>query len=365
MEFQEQIPSEPVIEHRKSGRFKIFLLGVVVLLLVAAALVIFFRVKISTPLSRSRANVVVIITPGERSRTISDRLYSQGIISSSWIFDVYLAVSNQTQKIQAGTYVLSPSMNMRQIAGQLVGGKVRSDIDVLQFKEGWTLSDIEKYLAQNGVATSAQFDAAQKKIATTGMFGEKIPDASLEGYIFPDTYFVSKGASSETIIQKALDNLNAKLTPDLRAKISAQHKTVYEILTMASIVEREVGRNTARLSDADIAQLQTERRLVAGIFYKRLAIGMPLQSDATVNYITKKTDPSVSIADTKIDSPYNTYLHAGLPPGPISNPSLSSIEAAIDPQASDYLYFLSKPDGTAVFAKTLQEQQQNQAKYLK
>jgi UPF0755 protein len=192
-----------------------------------------------------------------------------------------------------------------------------------------------------------------------------LADGTLEGYIFPDTYFVAKSASANNVIQKALDNLSAKLTPQMRTDISAQHKTIYQILTMASIVEREVGRNTTRLTDTDLAQLDTERKLVAGIFYKRLALGIPLQSDATVTYITKKKDPSATIADTQIDSPYNTYKNKGLPPGPISEPSLSSIEAAIYPQSSDYLYFLSAPDGTAIFAKTLQEQDANKTKYLK
>jgi len=232
--------------------------------------------------------------------------------------------------------------------------------------EGWTNGEIAADLDQKGIVSKTDFNAALAAEAQTfDYFGETPRKKSLEGYLFPDTYYLAKGASAKGIIEKILANTKSKITPDIIAEIHAQGKTVYDTLTLASIVEREVGRNTATISSQDQSTLQNEREIVAGIFMNRLKIGMPLQSDATVNYITGSKNPSVSIQDTKINSPYNTYKYAGLPPGPIGNPSLNSILAVVHYRVTDYLYFLNKPDGTAVYAKTLDEHNANKAKYLK
>jgi UPF0755 protein len=360
MKFKEQFQ----LDGAKLSKGKIIRLALAVLLLLLAAAIIFIRIKIDSPFAQG-SNQVFVINPGEPSKIISASLYAQGLISSPWVFDIYASLSGKAVKIEAGQYVLSPSMTMKEILDQLVNGKVKADINVVQIKEGWTLTDIENYLQQNNIAQKADFEAAQAGLANQGLFGESLKDKNLEGYIFPDTYFIKKGSSSNEVITKALANLEQKLSPQMRADILAQHKTIYEILTMASIVEKEVGRHTTHLSDMDLTELAYERKVVAGIFYRRIQIGMPLQSDATISYITKEKNPSATFADLKIDSPYNTYKYQGLPPGPISNPSLSSIEAAIYPNLTDYLYFLIKPYGTAVFAKTLQEQNQNKAEFLK
>ncbi len=234
-------------------------------------------------------------------------------------------------------------------------------------KEGWTIDQIAKDLDEKGVVDESLFvkAAAVEAKQSFDFFGETPRKYSLEGYLFPDTYFFAKGSSPSQVVKKMLANTKAKITSDLIKDIHSQGRTVYDVLTLASIVEREVGRNTSKVSSQDQATLQDEREIVAGIFMNRLKIGMPLQSDATVNYITGKDTPSVSYDDLNIDSPYNTYKHAGLPPGPIGNPSMNSILATIHYRETDYLYFLNKPDGTAVYAKTLDEHNANKAKYLK
>ncbi len=236
--------------------------------------------------------------------------------------------------------------------------------------EGWTIADIAGDLEKRGLVTEKDFNQGLKSVLFSYDFLGELKDltfkpSSLEGYLFPDTYFVAAKPTAKSVIQKMLDNLGGKITEQMRADIKKQNRSIFEVLTLASIVEKEVGRNTATTSAADQQVLQEERETVAGIFMNRLKIGMALQSDATIGYITKKNDPQASSADLLIDSPYNTYKYRGLPPGPISNPSLSAIKAAIYYKATDYLYFLTKKDGTAVYAKTLEEHNANKRKYLK
>ena len=236
--------------------------------------------------------------------------------------------------------------------------------------EGWTIADIAGDLEKRGLVTEKDFNQGLKSVLFSYDFLGELKDltfkpSSLEGYLFPDTYFVAAKPTAKSVIQKMLDNLGGKITEQMRADIKKQNRSIFEVLTLASIVEKEVGRNTATTSAADQQVLQEERETVAGIFMNRLKIGMALQSDATIGYITKKNDPQASSADLLIDSPYNTYKYRGLPPGPISNPSLSAIKAAIYYKDTDYLYFLTKKDGTAVYAKTLEEHNANKRKYLK
>jgi UPF0755 protein len=232
--------------------------------------------------------------------------------------------------------------------------------------EGWTNEEISADLDKKQIVVQSDFNNQLTRSALTfDYFGEKPKTKNLEGYLFPDTYFFASTATPEQIINKILANTKQKIFPAIVSEIHSQKRTVYDVVTLASIVEREVGRNTSTVTSADLTALQNERETVAGIFMNRIKAGIPLQSDATIGYITKSKDPSASSSDLQIDSPYNTYKYTGLPPGPIGNPSLSSILAVVNYRKTDYLYFLSKPDGTAVFAKTLDEHNANKAKYLR
>jgi len=178
---------------------------------------------------------------------------------------------------------------------------------------------------------------------------DKPKDIGLEGYLFPDTYQISKGETCEEIIDLMLANFGKKLTPDLREEIITQKKSIFDIVTMASMIEKEV----RTLSD---------KKIVSGILWKRIAVGMPLQLDATINYITQRSDPSVAIKATKINSPYNTYMYSGLPKGPISSPGIDSITSAIYPKQTKYWFYLS--DGKTIFSETLDQHNEAKAKYL-
>jgi UPF0755 protein len=177
-------------------------------------------------------------------------------------------------------------------------------------------------------------------------------DADLEGFLFPDTYRVFKNATAEDIVQKLLDNFNDKLTLDLRTDIAKQGKSIFDVITMASIIEKEV-------------KSPEDMKIVSGIFWQRTGDSYPLESCATLAYILGVNKKQYTYEDTKINSPYNTYQNAGLPPGPICNPGLAAIQAAIYPQTTDYHYFLTRPDtGATIFSKTYQEHLRNKAKYL-
>lgn len=240
--------------------------------------------------------------------------------------------------------------------------------------EGWTLHDIAVYLEKQNVVGSQDFLSYAATFSTEGypLVDRRPKNASLEGYVFPDTYRIPKISQSptsapvvsEAVLKRALNNFENKFTDEMTQQAATMGLSVHEAVILASIIENETGRNA--VSSAQKQQLDQERSIVSGIFHNRLRIGMALESDATVNYVTGKNDPAVSLEDTKVQSPYNTYQNRGLPPGPISSPSLSSLKAALYPQQTDYLYFLHKqPSGEPVYSKTFEEHVQNKYKYLK
>lgn len=235
--------------------------------------------------------------------------------------------------------------------------------------EGWSNQQIAEKLASSGMFSEADFLNALKQfdLSPYALVLDKPSGTGLEGYLFPDTYRFAKNSTPEDVIRKMLSNFvermrsidivesesNYTIPGYENLEVSGgDHKaglSLYDILTLASIVEAESGSS----SNMSLAE---ERALIAGVFYNRMLIGQGLESDATVNYITGKNDPGVSIKDTEINSPYNTYRYAGLPPGPIGNPSLGSIQAVLRPTKSEFYYFLHKqPSGEVQFSKTFAE----------
>ncbi len=238
--------------------------------------------------------------------------------------------------------------------------------------EGLTIEEIAKRFEQAGLFSADKFLIAVDDFDYTNYpIIQKPNNTTLEGYLFPDTYRFTKDSTPEQVIQKMLDNFTKRLSSigvtvsDGKFIIPGYDKlrvvggdnqsgmSLYDVLTLASIIELESG-------DSSNMSLAEERGLIAGVFYNRMLIGQALESDATVNFVTGKSDPGASIKDTQINSPYNTYRYAGLPPGPIGNPSLGSIQAALNPTQSDYYYFLHKqPSGQVVFSKTFAEHVRN------
>ncbi len=296
-------------------------------------LFIVFVYQMLVPVSVEKQGVLFSIERGESTFQISDNLKAKGLIKNKYVFVLYVFLTGQRDKLQAGEYSLSSSMKISEIVFKIASGDVvKEKITII---EGWNLRDIGWYFENKGM-----FQAEELYERT-----------ELEGYLFPDTYEIRRGISLDEIVQKMIDNFNVKLTADLRTEIKEQGRTAPEIITMASLLEKEV-------------KTREDKKTVAGILWKRMEIGMPLQVDATVTYITQKQSIRVSKEDTKVDSPYNTYKYQGLPAGPICNPGLDSIEAAIYPEETLYWYYLSASDGETIFSKTLEEHNIAKAKYL-
>lgn len=274
----------------------------------------------------SDETVIFLVKKGEGAKEISIHLKEQGLIRYASFFKVYALVQDQAEKLQAGEYELSPGMAIPEIVNKLASGdRIKKMITII---EGWTVKDIANYLEVEEL------------------------DPSLEGYLFPDTYEISPEDEIEEIVEKMLDNFDKKLTSELREEISSQGKTVHEIVIMASLLEKEV-------------RTFEDKKIVAGVLWKRLEWDIPLQVDATIVYITGRKTTKILKEELQIDSPYNTYKYKGLPLGPISNPGLESILAAIYPQESQYFYYLSTPEGETIFSRTLKEHNEAKVKYLK
>ena len=266
-----------------------------------------------------------LVEKGDGLFQIAENLEKEGLIKSKFFFDFYVLIKGGQNKLRAGEYFLSPSMNITEIARKIILGEIAKII--VTIPEGFTVKQIEERL------------------------GLKLPGTDLEGFLFPDTYQFPLRVSGEEAVKIMRDNFEKKFTP-YRNEVSGAGLTTFEIITMASLIEKEV-------------QTLEDRQIVSGILWKRRNHSIPLQVDATITYITGKRTTKVSIEETKIDSPYNTYKYLGLPFGPICNPGLESIKAAVNPEDSDYWYYLSTPEGATIFGKTLEEHNAAKAKYLK
>ena len=293
----------------------------------------------------SNKTIVFAVQKGEGDEEVSSNLEKTGIIKNKYVFQIYALINRKYLKLQAGRYLLSPAMGIPQIINKFVlGDVVKIEITI---PEGFTLVQIENEINAKK-EKNTEIKLSDKKLGDYKkdyQFLKDAPDnSSLEGYLFPDTYKISYDANMDAIIRTMLNNFNKKLSQTLRDGIAKQKKSVFEVITMASLIEKEV-------------KTIKDKKIVSGILWKRLSVDMPLQVDATITYIIGKKTTKVSITETQIDSPYNTYKYKGLPEGPISNPGLESITAAIYPKESVFWYYLSGVDGQTVFSKTLKEQE--------
>jgi len=296
-----------------------------------------------------------IVKEGESVKQISANLEKENLIVGKDFFELYIWQKKIASKLQAGNYMLSSSMTIPEIVEIFISGKVKDNSVAITIPEGFSNKEIDKRLAEKKLIREGEFLDFDKKqsidLSKYDFLQDKPKDAGLQGYYFPDTYIYYKNSSLKDIVKKMLDNFDKKLSFELREEIKKQNKSVFETIVLASIIEKEAG-------------FPEDMKKISSIFQNRLNAGQLLQSDATINYITGSGRAQSTLEDLQIDSPFNTYKYVGLPPGPISNPGISAIEAAVYPEKTDYFYFLTKSDGEAVFSKTYNEHLKNKSKYL-
>jgi len=338
---------------RSIGKLVALIIGLLLVIVIIASVWLSFVILVPIHSDGSDQGSQVTIAAGSSVSDIANQLQQQGLIRSAFGFKVYVKLTDTRNQLQAGEYVLSPSSPRNIVNVFLQGPSKRKDEKTITFIEGWNSNQMQDYLIGQGLNLGdfgRTVDDAQVDNPDSLIFDGKPAKASLEGYLFPDTYTVFDDITSLELTNKMITNLESKLTSDMREKIESSDMSFYEILTLASIVEKEVAK-------------PEDRRVVAGIFLNRLDDDYLLQSDATVNFITNKHTTRPSFDDLISDSPYNTYLYTGLPPGPIGNPGIDAINAVLNPERTDYYYFLTTKENVTIFSKTNDEHLANVATY--
>lgn len=308
------------------------------------------------PVSSSQTSKLVTIPIGSSPSEIANKLANEGLIRKSWAFEWYVRNAGLIEYLQAGTYSLKPSLSTVEIAEVLTHGKTATDL--VTILPGKRLDQIRDSLINDNFRP-AEVDAALDPARYNGhpALVDKPKNAGLEGYLFPETFHKDADTNPSVIIRKSLDEMHKRLTPDLRAAISKKGLTIYEGITLASIVEKEAGT-------------EADKPVIAQVFLKRLNEGMRLESDPTAIYgaiLDKVEIPydsgKAAAAAIAHKSAYNTYAIKGLPPGPISNVSETSLRAVANPASTDYLFFVAGNDCKTRFSKSVEEHDRLKAEH--
>lgn len=293
----------------------------------------------------SDAEVFVEIPPGSSTASMANRLTAAGVVPNTLAFRAAVWVRKAGRRLQAGEYRFDRAATPIEVVDRIARGDVY--LRTITFREGLTIRQMAALFEEKGFGPAQEFASAAANPERIRALDPQARD--LEGYLFPDTYALPRRATAETLVDRMVVEFEKVLAPDLRARATARGLSVRELVTLASIVEKETGT-------------PEERPLVAAVYTNRLRIGMGLQCDPTVIYALERAgryDGNIRRGDLTIDSPYNTYRYPGLPPGPIAAPGRASLEAAASPASVSYLYFVSRNDGSHVFASTLDEHNRN------
>ena len=289
--------------------------------------------------------IVVEIPQGSTTNTISDILYKNNLIKNKAMFKISVKLSNKAQQFKAGKYLFNQTYSNKQIINDLSLGKIYNDGIKITIPEGSTSREIVSILVDKKLGNEDSYEALisnPKEFYNDFKFLEEDDITSLEGFLYPSTYYFDENSSEKEVLSTMLSQFNKVYTNKLRDRQKELNMTTEQVVNLASIVEKE-------------AILDKDRPIIASVFYNRLEIGMPLQSDATIQYIFKERKKIVTYKDLEIDSPYNSYKNKGLPPTPISNPGIESIKATLYPEKTDYLYFVAKMDGGNNYSKNYED----------
>ena len=289
--------------------------------------------------------VFVDVRPGDSTRAIAERLEAAGVVREAWTFRFAAWRSGHERALQAGEYFFEEPVSPLAALAKIAAGRVH--LKPITFPEGLTLPEMGAIVERWGLASEAEFAAAARRVGLVADLDAEAAD--LEGYLFPETYSLPRTATVDDLVAAMVARFRVVFDDELRARAAERGLTTRETVTLASIIQRESG------NDAEFP-------LVSAVFNNRLRIGMPLQSDPTTIYALERAgryDGNLTRANLRFDSPYNTYVHRGLPPGPIAAPGAGVLRAALAPADVSYLYFVSRNDGTHAFADTLREHNRN------
>lgn len=327
----------------------------------SAAAIAVVDATVGQPVSGESRPIRFVVHTGDSAAQVGSQLQAAGLVRSALGFRLAVRLSGLESHLEAGDYDLRPNMPLNQVVSVLAQGRMAGGM--VTIPEGWRTLEIADALQRDRVTSQADFiQATAHPDFPLPSALQAIPNGrSLEGFLFPDSYRFGTGTSADRVAQIMVDDFAQHLSPDLTAGFQANGLTLYQAVTLASIVERE-------------AVMPAERPTIASVYLNRWRRGMLLQADPTVQYALVPSDamaePSwgywkaaLTVADLTTISPYNTYVVKGLPPGPICNPGLASLEAVARPATTDFLYFVARPDRSHAFSQTLQEQEQNVARY--
>ncbi|NLC38350.1 MAG: endolytic transglycosylase MltG [Clostridia bacterium] len=344
--------SAPIVERTRVKRVRFWKTGLLITILFFI-FVVFAGISVVhsylAPCSEISHAVHVSIPAGSTTKEIGDLLTEKGLIKNSLFFQSYTRFLQLDQNLKAGDYTLDPSWDLEKIVDTLTKGQV--SYLTFTIPEGYNLKQIAKKVEEKGLASQEEFFRTLKEGSFNYEFlsDPGLENNSLEGFLFPDTYKIRKNASAHEIIHMMLKRFDEIYTDDYRLRAQELGLSTLQVVTLASIIEKE-------------AKLDHERPIISGVFHNRLRKNWRLESCATVQYLLDEPKEELLLQDLQIESPYNTYRHSGLPPGPIASPGKASLEAALFPAEVDYLFFVARKDGSHVFSRTLAEH--NQAKRL-
>ncbi|AIF51480.1 endolytic transglycosylase MltG [Pelosinus sp. UFO1] len=287
---------------------------------------------------------VIVVKSGMAANEIGELLYQQGMIKSVLAFHAVAKMQGLANSLQAGEYVVNKNMTIQQIVAMLAKGE--TVYQQITIPEGYTVDQIAKLIQEKQLGSAEKFKALAKNSNVSSYPYMMNYNANVvykvEGYLFPNTYQITKGATEEQLLNMMITQFDKELSESMRERATAIGLSVKDVIILASLVEKE-------------AQIEGDRPIIAGVFLNRLKQEMPLQSCATIQYILGYPKVELSVEDTEISSPYNTYQHMGLPPGPIANPGMAAINAVLYPKETSFIYFVADKQGAHHFSKTYEE----------
>jgi len=300
------------------------------------------------PYSPTGNNEKITITQGTTVAQLAEELQERHLIRSAWMFRYLVRSQHAEFKIYVGDYLLTPAMSLDEMIKRLLDSSAALVTNRVTIPEGYTTGQIIELLVQKGIGSKEEFTKVVTEDGFTYPFLKDAPKGihRLEGYLFPNTYDISVKTTPHAVIDLLLQQFAKELTPEVQKQLDTIKLSVPQWVTLGSLVEKEAGK-------------ASDRPLIASVFMNRLKIGQPLQSCATIQFLLGTPKEKLFDKDLLIPSPYNTYLHSGLPPGPIANPGHASLQAVLHPTQTDFLYFVVKKDGFHAFSKTYAEHLKN------